>query len=110
MARNNKKRLPFKSELIKPFLKLDKDQGKVFLGFDMQQYRYLQLEKHNTNDEIVASIDVQFRVLTSDFISEFSRFLKEVSSGISSLPKLEIIDDKPCEVRAINGNVKIPSS
>ena len=100
----------FKSNYIKPFLKLDKDEGKIYLGFEMQQYLYLQPEKKNTNEQIANSIRAQFDILANDYVIEFSRFMKEIWSQKSGLPKLEIIDDNLCTVRAINGGLKVSST
>ena len=105
----NKKPI-FKSKYVKPFLQLDKKQGRIYLGFNAAQYLYLQPEKKHTNEEIAGSIRAQFDLLANDYISEFSRFLKETWNKQSTIPKMEILEDKPCIVRSIDGGLKVSSS
>lgn len=104
------KKEQFKSDYIKPFLELDKGAGKIYLGFETVHHKYLQPEKRHTNEQIASSVHAQFNMLANNYISEFSRFLREIWTGGSKLPKVKILEDKPCVVRAIDGGLKVSSS
>ena len=99
----------FKSKYVKPFLQFDKKDGRIYLGFKMEQYVYLQPEKKHTNEEIAGSIRAEFDLLANDYISEFSRFLRETWRKQSTVPRMEILEDKPCVVRSIDGGLKVSS-